>query len=101
MRAMRDELARSMKKLQLENLQKPYFIAYRAVETSNCTTGASFGALINSNCEPITGRANFRQLSVKARRRLRSRQHEFLGAASRRRRRAAHPGASRSKRSRG
>ena len=28
MRAMRDELARSMKKLQLESLQKPYFIAY-------------------------------------------------------------------------
>jgi hypothetical protein len=28
-RAMRDELARSMKKLQLENLDKPYFVAYR------------------------------------------------------------------------
>ena len=27
MRAMRDELARSMRKLQLENLEKPYFVA--------------------------------------------------------------------------
>ena len=32
MRAMRDELARSMRKLQLENLDKPYFVAYRVVE---------------------------------------------------------------------
>jgi hypothetical protein len=67
MRAMRDELARSMKKLQLENLQKPYFIAYRAVEFTSCATGASFGALINSNCEPVSGRANSRQLSVEVR----------------------------------
>src|SRR5215475_14874610 len=67
MRAMRDELVRSMKKLQLENLQKPYFIAYRAVESANCTTGASFGALINSNCETVSGRANSRQLSVEVR----------------------------------
>jgi predicted Zn-dependent protease len=52
MRAMRDELARSMKKLQLENLQKPYFISYRAVETSGCSASASFGALTFSSCEP-------------------------------------------------
>ena len=44
-KAMRDELARSMKKLQLENLQKPYFISYRAVETAGCSAQASFGAL--------------------------------------------------------
>jgi hypothetical protein len=68
MKAMRDELARSMKKLQLENLQKPYFIAYRAVETAGCGTGASFGALLNSNCEPLKdGRARSRQLSVEVR----------------------------------
>lgn len=52
MRAMRDELARSMKKLQLENLQKPYFISYRAVESSGCNVAASFGALTYSSCEP-------------------------------------------------
>jgi hypothetical protein len=68
MRAMHDELARSMKKLQLENLQKPYFIAYRAIESANCTTGASFGALLDSNCEPPNAaRARSRQLSVEVR----------------------------------
>jgi hypothetical protein len=68
MRAMRDELARSMKKLQLENLQKPYFIAYRAVESSGCNAAASFGALVTSNCEPPPeGRARSRQLSVEVR----------------------------------
>src|SRR5580658_3120043 len=51
MRAMRDELARSMKKLQLENLQKPYFIAYRMVENSGCTASASFGAIVLSTCQ--------------------------------------------------
>src|SRR5260370_27824088 len=68
MRAMRDELARSMKKLQLENLQKPYFVAYRAVETANCNANASFGALIGSNCEApggTTGRT--RNLSIEVR----------------------------------
>jgi predicted Zn-dependent protease len=52
MRAMRDELARSMKKLQLETLQKPYFISYRAVETSGCFVSASFGSLTSTSCEP-------------------------------------------------
>src|SRR5262249_49338250 len=55
MRAMRDELARSMKKLQLENLQKPYFVSYRAVDTANCNVSASFGALTSSNCEATGG----------------------------------------------
>lgn len=54
MRAMRDELERSMRKLQLENLQKPYFVAYRAVEIQNCNISASFGALLTSYCEPPT-----------------------------------------------
>ncbi len=51
MKAMRDEMARSMKKLQLENLQKPYFIAYRAMENNSCGVEASFGALTSSSCE--------------------------------------------------
>jgi len=49
MRAMRDELARSMKELQLENLEKPYFIAYRATERDDSSVAASFGALNHSN----------------------------------------------------
>jgi predicted Zn-dependent protease len=51
MKAMRDEMARSMKKLQLENLQKPYFIAYRAMQNDSCSVEASFGALTGSSCE--------------------------------------------------
>ncbi|HLK66212.1 MAG TPA: metallopeptidase TldD-related protein [Bryobacteraceae bacterium] len=66
MRAMQDELARSMKKLQLENLQKPYFVAYHAVENENCTVTASFGAIVNSYCEP-PGTARSRVFSVEVR----------------------------------
>jgi PmbA/TldA metallopeptidase C-terminal domain len=68
MRAMRDELERSMRKLQLENLQKPYFISYRSVETQGCSMGASFGALTNSYCEPAASdHARSRNLSVEVR----------------------------------
>lgn len=68
MRAMRDELERSMRKLQLENLQKPYFISYRSVETQACSISASFGALVDSTCEPPgSGRPRLRNLSVEVR----------------------------------
>jgi hypothetical protein len=53
MRAMRDEMARSMKQLQIANLEKPYYIAYRAIERDSTSVGASFGALSHSN----TGRS--------------------------------------------
>src|ERR1039457_163220 len=66
-RAMRDELARSMRKLQIENLQKPYFIAYRIVETDSCTVSASFGALTGAGCVPTDGHARTRTLSVELR----------------------------------
>jgi len=49
MKAMRDELDRSMKQLQLENLEKPYFIAYRVVDSDSTSVSASFGALDGSN----------------------------------------------------
>src|ERR1039457_4708568 len=48
MKAMRDEMARSMKQLAIENLEKPYFIAYRVVDSESAGVGASFGALNNS-----------------------------------------------------
>jgi len=48
-KAMRDELARSMAKLQLEILEKPYFIAYRVQERASARTSASFGSLLSSN----------------------------------------------------
>jgi len=70
MRAMRDELARSMKKLQLENLQKPYFVAYRIVETEGCSAAASFGALTGASagCEGgPEARRPFRNMGVEVR----------------------------------
>lgn len=48
-KAMRDEMARSMGQLQLQNLEKPYFIAYRVVETSSTNVSSSFGALRQSS----------------------------------------------------
>ena len=66
-RAMHDELERSMQKLQLENLQKPYFIAYRIVESETCTVSASFGALVINYCTPPTEDRHGRQLGVEVR----------------------------------
>jgi len=48
MKAMRDEMARSMKELTLPNLEKPYFIAYRVAESDASSVAASFGALNRS-----------------------------------------------------
>jgi predicted Zn-dependent protease len=47
LQAMKDELARSMDRLRLESLDKPYFIAYRAQERSGTTAAATFGALVS------------------------------------------------------
>ncbi len=49
LRAMRDELARSMKQLELEKLEKPYFIAYRVQEKHTASAVATFGALLTSS----------------------------------------------------
>jgi hypothetical protein len=51
MKAMQDELRRSMRSLQLENLQKPYFISYRIQETKRRVISASFGALLGDDEE--------------------------------------------------
>jgi hypothetical protein len=48
LRAMRDELDRSMKKLKLENLEGPYFIAYRIQERSGTHASATAGSLLTS-----------------------------------------------------
>ncbi|HMD99601.1 MAG TPA: metallopeptidase TldD-related protein [Terriglobia bacterium] len=58
---MRDELDRSMKQLQLENLEKPYFIAYHVQDTRMLNASATFGALLAGNI----GRA--RTLAVEVR----------------------------------
>jgi hypothetical protein len=46
MNAMRDEIARSMKKLRLENLETPYFISYMVYDVNSTSASASFGSLI-------------------------------------------------------
>jgi hypothetical protein len=48
-KAMRDELARSMAELRLENLDKPYFISYRVDDADGGTVSATLGQLTASN----------------------------------------------------
>jgi len=47
MRALKDELTRTMEKLQLEGMQKPYFVAYWVHETRTLAVAASLGGLLN------------------------------------------------------
>ena len=61
MKAMRDELDRSMKQLQLEQLQRPYFISYRVQDRTSLDTSATFGALLSG------GLARARYLTVQVR----------------------------------
>lgn len=49
MQALRDEMARSMEELQLEDAEKPYFLAYRVFENATSSTTASLGGLLNFN----------------------------------------------------
>ena len=49
MRAMRDELARSMAQLQLEGAEKPYFLAYRVQERTYENAAASLGGLLSAS----------------------------------------------------
>ncbi len=48
MKAMRDELSRSMSQLRLEKLEKPYFIAYRVDDTYMTNVAATLGELSGS-----------------------------------------------------
>ncbi len=48
MQAMQDEMSRSIKQLTVGNLEKPYFIAYRVVDSDRASVGAEFGALEHS-----------------------------------------------------
>jgi hypothetical protein len=61
MNAMRDEMARSMKQLTVGNLEKPYFISYRVVESDTVSVGAEFGAVTRS------GVSHSRRLTVEVR----------------------------------
>ena len=61
MKAMRDELDRSMKQLQLEQLEKPYFISYHVQDRTSLDTSATFGALLSG------GLSRARYLTVQVR----------------------------------
>lgn len=62
MRAMRDEMARSMKEPQLANLEKPYFIAYRATERDVSSLRMAFNSCRRFSV--VLGYAIFSSLSV-------------------------------------
>lgn len=49
LKAMQDELARSVAQLQLEKLEKPYYIEYAVLDTETFEAQAAFGALVRSN----------------------------------------------------
>lgn len=49
LRAMQDELARSTGTLQLEELERPYFIEYAVVDTESTVLEATFGANVRDN----------------------------------------------------
>ena len=49
MQAMRDELARTTEELQVEGLEKPYFVAYTVSESERLEAAGSFGALLSSS----------------------------------------------------
>jgi TldD protein len=49
LRAMHDELLRSVKELQFKDLDKPYFIQYTILDEDEYTADATFGAVTASN----------------------------------------------------
>ena len=48
LRAMHDEMQRSMQQLKLANAESPYFLAYRVEDLETYQIGATFGALTSS-----------------------------------------------------
>src|SRR6185503_999477 len=61
MRAMVDELGRSITELQFKDLEKPYFIQYIALDQERFRVSATFGALTASD----VNRARFIQAQVR------------------------------------
>jgi len=59
--AMQDELARSVAQLKIENLDKPYFISYRVLETNSRGAAASFGGAVSRS------ESRYRRLTVEVR----------------------------------
>jgi predicted Zn-dependent protease len=56
MRAMKDELARSMSQLQLPQMEKPYFLAYRVQDITRREISATLGSLTSRSGTPNRSR---------------------------------------------
>ena len=61
MQAMRLEMARTLEKLQMEDLETPYFVSYTVQENAQMAAQATFGALVSS------GESQSRSLTVELR----------------------------------
>ncbi len=61
LRAMHDEMERASTRLQLEGVDKPFYIEYRLLDLDVHTVTASFGALISSS----TGRSRYMSVDVR------------------------------------
>ncbi len=48
LKALRDELTRSMEKLQLKDMEKPYYIEYAVTDVEMLEVKAAFGSIIKS-----------------------------------------------------
>ncbi|NIM57688.1 MAG: hypothetical protein GTO16_01930 [Candidatus Aminicenantes bacterium] len=49
LKALKDEMNRSMQKLQLKDMEKPYYIEYAVEDTETFTIKAVFGAIVESD----------------------------------------------------
>lgn len=56
LRAMKDEMARSMNQLQLQQMDKPYFLAYRTDDVTRKEITATLGSLTSSSGDPYRNR---------------------------------------------
>ena len=56
LRAMKDEMARSLSQLRLEQMDKPYFLAYRSDDVTRKDIAASLGSLTSSSGDPYRNR---------------------------------------------
>lgn len=61
LKALKDELARSIDQLQLKEMEKPYYIEYSVEETETYAVRATFGAVVSSTSD----KSRFLQVSVR------------------------------------
>ena len=62
MRAMKDELARTMAQIQLQGMDKPYFVSYRMDDLSRSVISASLGSLT----QDLPGRVRLIGVEIRA-----------------------------------